>query len=81
MEAIGQLVLALDRHRVASQPAEGTKCSLKDFYSHHSESFDERGDHIRIKNWLNDVEELLATLGCTNKQKVAYAAYKLTGKA
>jgi hypothetical protein len=24
------------------------------------------------------VEELLATLGCTNEQKVAYAAYKLT---
>jgi hypothetical protein len=30
---------------------------------------------------LNDVEELLATLGCTNEQKVAYAAYKLTGEA
>jgi hypothetical protein len=27
------------------------------------------------------VEELLATLGCTNEQKVAYAAYKLTGEA
>jgi hypothetical protein len=27
------------------------------------------------------VEDLLAILGCTNKQKVAYAAYKLTGEA
>jgi hypothetical protein len=27
------------------------------------------------------VEELLATLGCTNEQKVAYATYKLTGEA
>jgi hypothetical protein len=27
------------------------------------------------------VEELLATLGCTNEQKVAYAACKLTGEA
>ena len=27
------------------------------------------------------MEELLVTLGCTNEQKVAYAAYKLTGEA
>jgi hypothetical protein len=30
---------------------------------------------------MNDVEELLATLGCTNEQKEAYAAYKLIGEA
>jgi hypothetical protein len=63
------------------QPVEGTGCSLKDFCSHHSESFDREGDHTSAENWLNDVEELLATLGCTNEQKVAYAAYKLTGEA
>jgi hypothetical protein len=34
-----------------------------------------------VENWLNDVEELLVTLGCTNEQKVAYAAYKLMGEA
>jgi hypothetical protein len=67
MDAIGQLVSALDRDRVARQPAEGTGCSLKDFCSHHSESFDGRGNHNRVENWLNDVEELLATLGCTNE--------------
>jgi hypothetical protein len=81
MEAIGQLVSAIDRDRVARQPVEGTRCSLKDFYSHRSESFDRKGDHISAENWLNDVEELLATLGCTNEQKVAYATYKLTGEA
>jgi hypothetical protein len=81
MEAIGQLVLAIDRDRVARQPVEGTGCSLKDFYGHHSESFDGKGDHTSAENSLNDVEELLATLGCTNEQKVAYAAYKLTGEA
>jgi hypothetical protein len=81
MDAIGQLVSTLDRDRVARQPVEGIECSLKDFCSHHSESFDKRGDHIRTKNWLNDVEELLATLGCMNEQKVAYVAYKLTGEA
>jgi hypothetical protein len=69
MEAIGQLVSAIDRDRVARQPVEGTGCSLKDFCSHHSESFDGKGDHTSAENWLNDVEELLATLGCTNEQK------------
>jgi hypothetical protein len=69
MDTICQLVLALDRDRVGRQPAEGTGCSLKDFCSHHLKSFDERDDHIRAENWLNDVE-LLATLGCTNEQKM-----------
>jgi hypothetical protein len=81
MEAIGQLVSAIDRDRIARQPTEGIGCSLKDFWSHHLESFDWKGDHISAENWLNDVEELLATLGCTNEQKVAYVAYKLTGEA
>ena len=75
------MVSALDRDRIARQPAEGTECSLKDLCSHHSESFDGRSDHINAENWLNDVEELLVTLGCTNEQKVAYVAHKLTGEA
>ena len=81
MDAIGHLVLTLDRDRITRQPIEGTGCSLKDFCSHHSESFDGRGDHIRDENWLNDVEELLVNLGCTNEQKVAYSAHKLTREA
>ena len=44
-------------------------------------SFDGRGDHINAENLLSDVEELLARIGCTNEQKVAYTAYKLTGEA
>jgi hypothetical protein len=81
MDGIGQLILAINCNRVTRQPAEGTGCSLKDFCSHHSKSFDRRGDHISAKNWLNNMEELLATLGCTNEQEVAYVAYKLTGEA
>ena len=67
MDAIGQLISTLDRDRIARQLVEGTRCSLKNFCSHHSESFDGRGDHIRAENWLNDLEELLVTLGCTNE--------------
>jgi hypothetical protein len=36
MDAIDQLVSALDRDRVVRQPIEGIECSLKDFCSHHS---------------------------------------------
>jgi hypothetical protein len=50
MDMIGQLVLALDRDRVARQPVEETRCFLKDFCSHHLESFDGRGDQIRPEN-------------------------------
>ena len=71
----------LDHNKLTRQPIEGTGCSLKDFCSHHFVSFDGRGDHISTKNWLNDMEELLATTRCTNEQKVAYTAYKLTGEA
>jgi hypothetical protein len=67
MDGIGQLILAINCNRVARQPAEGTGCSLKDFCSHHSKSFDRRGDHISDENWLNNMEELLATIGCTNE--------------
>ena len=81
IDTIGQIVSALDRDKIARQPVEGTGCSLKDFCSHHLESFDGKGDHIHAKNWLNYVEELLATLGCTNEQKVAYVVHKLTGEA
>jgi hypothetical protein len=81
MDMIGQSVSALDRDRVARQPVEGTGCSLKDFCSHHSKSFDRRGDYNCAENWLNDMEDLLATLVCTNEQNVAYAAYKLAGEA
>ena len=81
IDAIGQLVSALDLDRVARQPIEGTECSLKDFCSHHSESFDGKGDHISTENWLNDVDELLATTRCKNEQKVAYTTYMLTGQA
>jgi hypothetical protein len=64
-------VSALDRDRVQRQLVKVTGCSLKDFCSHHLESFDGRGDHINVENWLNDVEELLAITRCTNEQKVA----------
>jgi hypothetical protein len=47
MDTIGHLVSALNRDKIMRQPAKGTGCSLKDFCSHHSESFDWKGNHIQ----------------------------------
>jgi hypothetical protein len=66
MDAIGQLMLALNCDRVARQPVEVIGCSLKDFCSHHLASFNGRGNDINAENWLNAMEELLATTRCTN---------------
>lgn len=74
MDVISQIVSTLDCDKVVRQQIEGIGRSLKDFYSHHLESFDGRGDHINVENWLNDMEKLLATTGFTNEQKVAYTA-------
>jgi hypothetical protein len=60
MDAIGQLISAIDRDRVARHLAERTGCSLKDVFSHYSESFDSRGNHIHAENWLNDVEGVVS---------------------
>ena len=49
MDVIGQLVSALYHDRVTRLPVEGTECSVKDLCSHHSKSFDGRGDHISAK--------------------------------
>jgi hypothetical protein len=46
MDAISQLVSALERDRVARQPVAESGCSLKDFCHHKSDSFDGTGDHI-----------------------------------
>jgi hypothetical protein len=74
-------VSTLDQDKVIRQLVEGSGCSLKNFSSHHSESFSGRGDHISVENWLSDVGLLLATTGCTNELKVAYTTYKLTREA
>jgi hypothetical protein len=37
--------------------------------------------YILAENLLNDVKDLLATLGYLNEQKVAYTAFKLIGEA
>ena len=61
MDAIGQLVLALDCNRVVRQPTLGLGCFLKDFCSNHSKSFDKIYDRLSVENWQNNMKELLTT--------------------
>ena len=77
MDAIGQLVYALDYDQAARQPTSGLGCSIKDFCSHYSNSFDGIGHYISAENWLNDMEELLKVIGCIEEQKVMFTAQKL----
>jgi hypothetical protein len=50
MDAISQLVSALDCDRVARQPTVESGCSLKDFCHHKPDSFDGTGDYISVEN-------------------------------
>jgi hypothetical protein len=81
MDTISQLVLAMDRNRIAKQPIVESSYSLKDFCCHKPYSYDRTGDHINVENWLNDMEELVNLIGCKEGQMVMYTAYKLSGEA
>jgi hypothetical protein len=75
------LVTTMTQEREARQPLVVQGCTLKNFCSHNFDGFDGTSDHISVKNWLNDVEELLEAMGCNASQKVPYTAYKLSGEA
>ncbi|KAF5465291.1 hypothetical protein F2P56_015311 [Juglans regia] len=47
----------------------------------HPPTFDGRGDPTLAEDWIQDIEEILRVLNCTDKQKVLYSAFKLTGEA
>ena len=70
MDAIGQLVSALDCNRVARQPALGLDCFLKGLCSNHLDSFERICNHINVETWQNNMEELLSTTRCTDEQKL-----------
>lgn len=78
--SISQLVTAVAHETEARQPVVGKGCPLKNFCSHSFDSFDKTSDHVSAEKWLNDMEELLETIGCTNEQKVTYTAFKLNGE-
>ncbi|XP_057958535.1 uncharacterized protein LOC131151297 [Malania oleifera] len=38
-------------------------------------------DLVAVENWVQEIEEIMVELNCTDKQMVRYAAFKMTGEA
>ncbi|XP_041016169.1 uncharacterized protein LOC121258691 [Juglans microcarpa x Juglans regia] len=47
----------------------------------HPPTFDGQGDATLAEDWIQDIEEILHVINCTDEQKVLYSAFKLTGEA
>ncbi|KAF5442826.1 hypothetical protein F2P56_035444 [Juglans regia] len=56
-------------------------CTIEQFNRMHPPLFHGRGDPTLAEDWIQDIEEILRVLTCTDEQKVAYATFKLTGEA
>ncbi|XP_035539690.1 uncharacterized protein LOC118344045 [Juglans regia] len=55
--------------------------NIEQFNRMHPPSFDGKGEPTLAEDWVQDIEEILRVLTCTDEQKVAYATFKLTGEA
>ncbi|XP_057958743.1 uncharacterized protein LOC131151520 [Malania oleifera] len=56
-------------------------CSIDQFTQLKPLAFVASADPIRIENWIREIEKILDVLNCTEKQKVAFAMFKLTSEA
>ena len=55
--------------------------SLSDFQSTRPLPFAPASEPMDAKDWLRDTERKLNTVGCTDEEKLRYAAYLLSGPA
>ncbi|XP_041026984.1 uncharacterized protein LOC121267189 [Juglans microcarpa x Juglans regia] len=56
-------------------------CTIEQFNRMHPPTFDGRGDATLAEDWIQDIQEILHVINCTDEQKVLYSAFKLTGEA
>ncbi|XP_040992544.1 uncharacterized protein LOC121239363 [Juglans microcarpa x Juglans regia] len=56
-------------------------CTIDQFNRMHPPTFDGRGDPTLAEDWIQDIEEILRVINCTDEQEVLYSAFKLTGEA
>ncbi|XP_041009490.1 uncharacterized protein LOC121253552 [Juglans microcarpa x Juglans regia] len=54
--------------------------TFKQFNCTHPFTFDGRGNSNAVEDWIQDIEEILSVLECTDRQKVRLAAFKLIGE-
>jgi hypothetical protein len=62
-----------------AQPVAGV--SLRQFLQTQPPSFSKAVDPLEAHDWLLEVEKKLETVGCSDEEKVRYAAHQLTGLA
>ncbi|XP_057969410.1 uncharacterized protein LOC131158559 [Malania oleifera] len=78
------VVLCSVTQQVMAKMAKSTGergCTIKQFTWMKPPSFARRVDPIVVENWIQDIEEILAVLSCTDEQKVSFASFKLIGEA
>jgi hypothetical protein len=63
------------------QQVEQLGCTLKDFYAHHYNALDGSLGPKVAESWTTNLQMLFEELGCTDEQKVRYAALLFTGEA
>ncbi|KAF5477484.1 hypothetical protein F2P56_004121 [Juglans regia] len=56
------------------------ECTTEQFNRMHPPTFDGRGDATLAEDWIQDIEEILRIINCTDEQKVLPSAFKLTGE-
>ncbi|KAF5442583.1 hypothetical protein F2P56_035225 [Juglans regia] len=56
-------------------------CTIEQFNRMHPPTFDGRGDATLAEDWIQDNEEILRVINCTDVHKVLYSAFKLMGEA
>ena len=59
----------------------GRGVSLSDFQSTRPLPFASASEPMDAEDWLRDIERKLNTVGCTDEEKLRYAAYLLSGPA
>ncbi|XP_057975996.1 uncharacterized protein LOC131163427 [Malania oleifera] len=58
----------------------GLGCSIKEFMRMNLSTFIGGPDPVAAKNWVQEIEEIMIVLDCTDEQKVRYVSFKMTGE-
>ncbi|XP_057958385.1 uncharacterized protein LOC131151153 [Malania oleifera] len=64
-----------------NHPLTGQGCSIKEFMRMNPPAFVGGLDPVAAENWVQEIEEIMIVLNCTDEQKVRYAAFKMIGEA
>ncbi|XP_057976103.1 uncharacterized protein LOC131163525 [Malania oleifera] len=78
------VVLRSVTQQVMTKMARGSEewsCMIEQLTRIKPPSFSRGASPLMAENWVQDIEDMLAVLPCTDEQKVLFATYKLTREA